>query len=91
MQGIILMRHRPFLFISLLAALVGAPLASWAQITTMPAAVGAVATPIQPRQVRSAKAPDASSDLPILALLGLGLLLTGAGMVNSIRPSRNRA
>jgi len=84
--------RRPFLFIALLLSIAGSPVLSWAQVTTLPATAGPVvqqgvsATP----QTR-AKPPAAASDLPLLALLGLGLLLTGAGMVSSIRPSRYRA
>ena len=84
--------RRPFLFISLLASLIAAPLVSWAQVTTLPPTTGAPAPRAQavPRRF-AAQIPGAASDLPLLALLGLGLLLTGAGMVSSLRPSRNRA
>jgi hypothetical protein len=84
--------RRPFLFISLLATLMAAPLVSWAQITTLPPTAAAPASrPDAPARRFAAQIPGASSDLPLFALLGLGLLLTGAGMVSSIRPSRNRA
>jgi hypothetical protein len=61
-------------------------------VTTLPAAAGTVVQQgvAAPPQTK-AKSPAAASDLPLLALLGLGLLLTGAGMVTSIRPSRYRA
>ncbi len=84
--------RRPFLFIALLAGLATTPILSWAQVTTLPSTADAAA----PHRVVEARRPagripGAASDLPLLALLGLGLLLTGAGMVSSIRPSRNRA
>jgi hypothetical protein len=88
-----MLRTRSILFISLLVGLATTPIASWAQVTTLPVATaalvpsGAVVAP--PRA--ASKLPVAASQLPLLALLGLGLLLTGAGAVNSIRPSRNRA
>lgn len=86
-----MLQRRPFLFIALLASLAAAPMASWAQVTTLPAAVaGAAVSRVEPHS-RAAKAPGASSDLPLLALLGLGLLMTGAGMVSSIRPTKTRA
>jgi hypothetical protein len=85
--------RRPFLFISLLVGLATTPIASWAQVTTLPASTAALAATgraAAPPHVAD-KLPVAASELPLLALLGLGLLLTGAGMVSSIRPSRNRA
>jgi hypothetical protein len=91
---IIMSLRRPFLFISLLVGLATTPVASWAQVTTLPSAGGVVAaqTAVDSRRpAAAATIPGAASDLPLLALLGLGLLLTGAGMVSSIRPSRNRA
>jgi hypothetical protein len=81
--------RRPFLFIALLLSIAGSPVLSWAQVTTLPATAGTVvqqgvtATPLA-----RAKPPASASDLPLLALLGFGLLLTGAGMVTSIRPYR---
>jgi hypothetical protein len=85
-------RRRPFLFISLLVSLATMPPVSWAQVTTLPAAANVVASRTVGEARRPAsRIPGAASDLPLLALLGLGLLLTGAGMVNSIRPSRIRA
>ena len=89
-------RRRPFLFIALFASLAMGPVTSWAQVTTLPTApqaLGAGSATHKDAETRrpAAKAPEAASDLPLLALLGLGLLLTGAGMVSSIRPSRNRA
>ncbi len=84
--------RRPFLFIALLVGLATTPIASWAQVTTLPTAIDAAAAHSAVAARRPAgRIPAAASDLPLLALLGLGLLLTGAGMVNSIRPSRNRA
>lgn len=87
-------RRSPFLFIALLLSIASSPVLSWAQVTTLPTAAGTVvqqgapaATPVRAK----AGAPAAASDLPLLALLGFGLLLTGAGMVTSIRPSRQRA
>ncbi|HEV8447263.1 MAG TPA: hypothetical protein VGQ44_10595 [Gemmatimonadaceae bacterium] len=87
--------RRPFLFIALLLSIAGGPVLSWAQVTTLPAAPGTVvqqgaAAPAVPARVKAPTAA-AASDLPLLALLGLGLLITGAGMVTSIRPSRQRA
>jgi hypothetical protein len=86
----------PFLFIALLLSLASSPVLSWAQVTTLPATAASVVqqgTPVPalvatPAKARSSAA--AASDLPLLALLGLGLLLTGAGMVTSIRPSASR-
>jgi hypothetical protein len=92
MQVIIMSLRRPFLFISLLVGLATTPIASWAQVTTLPSAAGVVAGQKAVDSSRPAPTiPGAASDLPLLALLGLGLLVTGAGMVSSIRPSRNRA
>ena len=89
--------RRPFLFIALLLSIAGSPVLSWAQVTTLPAAAGTVVQQGAPAPATASSArakassPVAASDLPLLALLGLGLLLTGAGMVASIRPSRQRA
>jgi len=84
--------RRPFLFISLLASLMAAPLVSWGQVTTLPPTTAAPEPrPQSPARHFAAQVPGAASDLPLLALLGFGLLLTGAGMVSSIRPSKNRA
>jgi hypothetical protein len=87
-------RHKPFLFIALLLSIASSPVLSWAQVTTLPAVAGTVvqqgapaAAPVRAK----ASSPAGASDLPLLALLGFGLLLTGAGMVTSIRPSRQRA
>jgi hypothetical protein len=92
MPVIIMSLRRPFLFISLLVGLATTPVASWAQVTTLPSGGGAVpAQKTVDSRRPAATIPGAASDLPLLALLGLGLLLTGAGMVSSIRPSRNRA
>ena len=87
-----MLRSRPFFYIALLLSIAGSPVLSWAQVTTLPSAAGTVVPRgvAETRQPR-AKSPAAASELPLLALLGLGLLLTGAGMVSSIRPSRNRA
>jgi hypothetical protein len=84
--------RRPFLFIALLLSIAGSPVLSWAQVTTLPATAGTVVQQGVPATTLArAKTPAAASDLPLLTLLGLGLLLTGAGMVTSIRPSRYRA
>jgi hypothetical protein len=87
-----MLRSRPFLFIALLLSIAGSPALSWAQVTTLPSAAGILAPHgVAGTRPAKAKTPAAASELPLLALLGLGLLLTGAGMVTSIRPSRNRA
>lgn len=87
-----MLRSRPFLFIALLLSIAGSPVLSWAQVTTLPSVAGIVAPRGVPEtRPAKAKTPAAASELPLLALLGLGLLLTGAGMVTSIRPSRHRA
>ena len=87
-----MLRRQPFLFIALLLSIAGSPVLSWAQVTTLPATAGAVVQQGVSAAPRArAKPPAAASDLPLLALLGIGLLLTGAGMVSSIRPSRYRA
>ena len=88
--------RRPFLFITLLLSIAASPVLSWAQVTTLPAVAGTVVqqgapAPAVPAARARATPPAAASDLPLLALLGLGLLITGAGMVTSIRPSRQRA
>jgi hypothetical protein len=84
--------RRPFLFIALLLSIAGSPVLSWAQVTTLPATAGPVVQQgVSAAPQARAKPPAAASELPLLALLGLGLLLTGAGMVSSIRPSRYRA
>jgi len=86
--------RKPFLFIALLLSIAGSPVLSWAQVTTLPAVAGTVVQQGVPAAVpvaAKASSPGGASDLPLLALLGLGLLLTGAGMVASIRPSRQRA
>lgn len=88
--------RRPFLFITLLLSIASSPVLSWAQVTTLPAAPGTVVqqgvpAPAVPAARPKSAFPAAASDLPLLALLGLGLLITGAGMVTSIRPSRQRA
>ncbi len=83
--------RRPFLFIALLLSIAGSPVLSWAQVTTLPATAGTVVQQGVSATPPRSKAPAAASDLPLLALLGFGLLLTGAGMVTSIRPSRYRA
>jgi hypothetical protein len=84
--------RRPFLFIALLLSIAGSPVLSWAQVTTLPATAGAVVQQGVPAAPQArASTPAGASDLPLLALLGFGLLLTGAGMVTSIRPSRYRA
>jgi hypothetical protein len=91
---IIMSPRRPFLFIALLLSLASSPVLSWAQVTTLPAAAGTVVqqgAPVAAPVKATASSPGGASDLPLLALLGLGLLLTGAGMVTSIRPSRQRA
>ena len=91
-QGIIMLPRRSFLFVSLLASLMATPLVSWGQVTTLPPTTAAPqSSPQAPTRHFAAQVPGAASDLPLLALLGLGLLLTGAGMVSSIRPSRIRA
>ena len=85
-------RRRPFLFIALLLSIAGSPVLSWAQVTTLPSAAGTIAPRGAAEAPRArAKTPAAASELPLLALLGFGLMLTGAGMVTSIRPSRSRA
>ena len=87
-----MLRRRPFFFIALLLSIASSPVLSWAQVTTLPAASGAVVQQGVPApRVRARAFPGGASDLPLLALLGFGLLLTGAGMVSSIRPSRHRA
>jgi hypothetical protein len=86
-----MLHRRPFLFISLFVSLAAGPVVSWAQVTTLPSSASAVAPQRIAAPRAAARAPAAASDLPLLALLGLGLLLTGAGMVNSVRPSRHRA
>jgi hypothetical protein len=87
-----MLHRRPFLFIALLVSMAAGPVASWAQVTTLPSPASVVAPPQKTATPRAAaRTPAAASDLPLLALLGLGLLLTGAGMVNSVRPSRHRA
>jgi hypothetical protein len=84
--------RRPFLFIALLLSIAGSPVLSWAQVTTLPATAGPVVQQgVSAAPQARAKPPAAASELPLLALLGFGLLLTGAGMVSSIRPSRYRA
>jgi hypothetical protein len=83
--------RRPFLFIALLLSIAGSPVLSWAQVTTLPTAATVVQQGVPATPLARAKPPTAASDLPLLALLGFGLLLTGAGMVTSIRPSRHRA
>jgi hypothetical protein len=84
--------RRPFLFIALLLSIAGSPVLSWAQVTTLPATAGPVVQQgVSAAPQARAKPPAAASELPLLALLGFGLLLTGAGMVSSIRPSRHRA
>jgi hypothetical protein len=84
--------RRPFLFIALLLSIAGSPVLSWAQVTTLPATAGPVVQQgVSAAPQARAKPPAAASELPLLALLGFGLLLTGSGMVSSIRPSRYRA
>jgi hypothetical protein len=84
--------RRPFLFIALLLSIAGSPVLSWAQVTTLPTTAGPVVQQgVSAAPQARAKPPAAASELPLLALLGFGLLLTGAGMVSSIRPSRYRA
>ncbi len=86
-----MLRRVPFLFIALLLSIAGSPVLSWAQVTTLPAIAGTVVQQGVSATAPRSKAPAAASDLPLLALLGFGMLLTGAGMVTSIRPSRYRA
>jgi len=83
--------RRPFLFIALLLSIAGSPVLSWAQVTTLPSATTHVVQQGAPAPRAKLKAPVAASELPLLALLGFGLLIIGAGMVTSIRPSRIRA
>jgi len=42
-------------------------------------------------QARGLAAPETASALPLLAVTGAGLLLTGGVLLGTVRPSRNRA
>ena len=86
-----MLHRRPFLFIALLLSIAGSPVLSWAQVTTLPSAAGSVVQQGVATRRAKFKNPVAASELPLLALLGFGLLVIGAGMVTSIRPSRHRA